>query len=147
MLWIWLRIKDWDITASYSLSRRRQEGGVQSSTFPATTRMLPLPTRGLRITLNGSLPVQGSLRWPFHSSSDLHKGIFSLCGSGLTEGGIHLLQYLDNWLVIADVVLSAGTCEFLLHLCRDLGIVNIWEKSDLELMNRAQYFRMLLGTI
>ena len=40
-----------------------------------------------------------------------------------------------------------GTLELLLNVCRDLGIVINWEKSDFETTSKAQYLRILIDTI
>ena len=57
---------------------------------------------------------------------------------------IYPLHYLDDGLIIADSV--PHLLEYLelpLNLCKYLGLVVNWEKSDLELTNKAQYLRLL----
>ena len=74
--------------------------------------------------------------------------MFSLVLEWDCKRGIHLLHYLDNWLVIAELnPFLLGLCELLLCLCQDLKIVINWEKSGLGQTHMAQYLGMLIGTL
>ena len=60
--------------------------------------------------------------------------------------GIHLLRYLDDWLVLASSEVEAKkNVQDLLSLCRSLGIV-INEKSDLIPSQTANYLDMTIDT-
>ena len=67
------------------------------------------------------------------------------CVSGRTHWKrIDVVHYLDNWLVIAELVsLLLQHSKQLFWLC----IVTNWEKSNLEPSNRFQYHGMLIHTI
>ena len=49
--------------------------------------------------------------------------------------GVHLLRYLDDWLVIAESRILLQHRDLVLQLCRDLGTVVNWEKSDLQFIH------------
>ena len=73
--------------------------------------------------------------------------VFALVSEWAHQRGIRLLRYLDDWLVIVQSVPLLQHCEQLLQLCRDLGIVISWEKSDPKPSGMAKYLRMLIDTI
>ena len=54
--------------------------------------------------------------------------------------GVRLLRYLDDWLVIAERrTLHLQHSDLVLQLCRNLGIVVNWKKSDLQPSTCVQY--------
>ena len=66
----------------------------------------------------------------------------------LHRTGVRLRRYLDNWLIQAssrEQVLLA--LETVLQLCRALGIVVNWEKSQLVPTQRMVYLGVLLDSI
>ena len=92
------------------------------------------------------LSFQGFVLWAVHSSASLHQSLRSGFGVGASEG-LNLLQYLDNWLVVAESrYLLLHHLDLLLQLCADLGIVVNWQKSDLVLSTRLQYLGMVIHT-
>ena len=95
------------------------------------------------------LLVQGTVFQPFDSSSgSLFIRVFSLVSELANQGGICLLRYLGDWLLISEPVpFLLQHLEQLLQLCQDLGIVIIWEKSDSEPSSMAQCLGMLIDTI
>ena len=70
--------------------------------------------------------------------------VFSLILEWVHRQGVHLLQYLDNWLIVTkSLPLLLCHRDLLLQLCRHLGVVINWEELDLQLSTRLQY----LGTV
>ena len=60
--------------------------------------------------------------------------------------GIHLLSYLDNWLVLTSLeAVAKRNILYLLSLCHSLGVV-INEKSDLVPSQTANYLGMSIDT-
>ena len=58
-----------------------------------------------------------------------------------------LLRYLDDWLVIVESrTFLPQHRELVFQLCRDLGIVVDWEKSDLQPSTHVQHLGMLIDT-
>ena len=58
---------------------------------------------------------------------------------------MRLLCYLDDWLIIAELwTLLLQHRDLVLQLCRDLGIIVNWEKSDLQPSTRVQHLEMLI---
>ena len=60
---------------------------------------------------------------------------------------MHLLSYLDDWLVVAeskDLLLQDR--DLLLQMCDNLGIMINWDKSDFQPSTRLQYIGMLIDS-
>ena len=78
-----------------------------------------------------SFSIQNSVFRSLYGSTGFHTGH----GSGLSHSaspGNRMCRYLDDWLIQAPsrpLVLQA--LETVVHLCRDLGVVINWEKSNL----------------
>ena len=55
---------------------------------------------------------------------------------------------MDGWFVILEYIpLLMQQLKQLLQLCKDLRIVMNMGKTDLELVSKAHYLRMLIDTI
>ena len=60
---------------------------------------------------------------------------------------MHLLRYLDDWLVILGLrTLLLQHQDLVLQVCKDLGIIVNWEKSDLQPSTCVQYLGLLVDT-
>ena len=60
---------------------------------------------------------------------------------------MHLLRYLDDWLVVAeskDLLLQHR--DLILQMCDNLGIMINWDKSDFQPSTRLQYIGMLIDS-
>ena len=81
------------------------------------------------------------------SASQVFTRVFTLILEWAHRRGVRLLRYLDQWLVVAESLpLLSQHHSLVLQLCRDLGIVINWEKSDLHPSTRVQYLGMLIDT-
>ena len=92
------------------------------------------------------VPVQGALLWPFHGSAGFYQGHGS-CVSDSSQDGVRLRRYLDDWLLQASsreqVLLALRT---VLRLCRSLGIVVNWEKSQVIPTQQMVYLGVILDS-
>ena len=92
------------------------------------------------------VPVQGALLRPFHGSAGLYQGHGS-CVSDSSQDGVRLRRYLDDWLLQASsreqVLLALRT---VLRLCRLLGIVVNWEKSQVIPTQQMVYLGVILDS-
>ena len=92
------------------------------------------------------VPVQGSLLWTLHRSSGFHPGHGSVSAI-LHRTVVRLRRYLDGWLIQAssrEQVLLA--LETVLQLCKSLGIVVNWEKSQPIPTQRIVYLGVILDS-
>ena len=72
--------------------------------------------------------------------------VFAAVSAWAHSHGIHLLQYLDDWLVLASSEVEAKkNVQDVLSVCRSLGIV-INEKSDLIPSQTVNYLGMTIDT-
>ena len=89
------------------------------------------------------VPVQGTLFRPLHGSTSFYQGHGSVSAI-LHRMGVRLRRYLDDWLLQASsrkqVLLALRT---VLQLCRRLGIVINWEKSQLVPTQQMIYLGVL----
>ena len=77
----------------------------------------------LQFALQGKVYQCQAPFWPYYSFPGLYQDIRFGVGVGSLEG-IRLLCYLDDWLVVEELVpLLLQYWEQLLQLCQDLGIV------------------------
>ena len=92
------------------------------------------------------VPVQGALLRPFHGSTGFYQGHGS-CVSDSSQDGVRLRRYLDDWLLQASsreqVLLALKT---VLRLCRSLGIVVNWEKSQVIPTQQMVYLGVILDS-
>ena len=73
--------------------------------------------------------------------------VFSLISKWVHQQGVHLLWYLDDWLVVAEFLpLLFHHRKLLLQLCQELSSVINWEKLDLEPSSCVQYLGMVIDT-
>ena len=95
--------------------------------------------------LSGTVYQFKTFYYLLSSATQVFTRVFNLVSKQAHEKGIRLIRYLDDWLVVAELV------PLLFHyrvlLCQDLMIVINWEKIDLEPTSRAHYLGMLIATI
>ena len=118
------------------------DSGVSLGVYLEQGPLLPNPhSSGLSllplVRFRGSgLPVSSPVLQPVHSSR-----------SGGHQQGVCLLWYLNDWLVVAELLPLLLRHRYLvLRLCRDLGIVINWEKLDFQPSTRVQYLGMVIDT-
>ena len=74
--------------------------------------------------------------------------VFVAVSSWAHARGIHLLQYLDDWLILSPSERKTRQhVDQLLSLCRSLGIVINTEKSDLSPSKSVEYLGMVIDTV
>ena len=74
--------------------------------------------------------------------------VFTLVLKWANQRGIRFLRYLDDWLIVAELLpLLLCHQEMLLQLFHHLGIIINWEKSDLLPYQWTLYLGMLLDTV
>ena len=90
------------------------------------------------------VPVQGTLLRPFHGSASFTR-VMAPVSAILHRMGVRLRRYLDGWLLQASsreqVLLALRT---VLQLCRRLGIVVNWEKSQVIPTQQMVYLGVIL---
>ena len=73
--------------------------------------------------------------------------VFAAVSAWAHSHGIRLLQYLDDWLILASLEREAKqSVQLLLSLCHTLGIVINEKKSDLVTSRTAKYLGMTIDT-
>ena len=92
------------------------------------------------------VPVQGTLLRPFHGSASFYQ-VMAPVSAILHRMGVRLRRYLDDWLLQASsreqVLLALRT---VLQLCRRLGIVVNWEKSQVIQTQQMVYLGVILDS-
>ena len=93
------------------------------------------------------VPVQGTLLRLFHSSASFYQGMAPVSAI-LHRMGVRLRRYLDAWLLQASsreqVLFVLRT---VLQLCRRLGIVVNWEKSQVIPTQQMVYLGVILDSL
>ena len=128
--WCWGSIRKWDLCS-----------------WSASTHSSGLSTLSPDHTCGQGLPVQGSMFWPFYSSSGLCQSIFSGLGVGLQEGNTTLV--LSGQLISDRGVGSspASTSRATPSALSGPGCGPQHGKSDHKPSSTAQYLRMLIDTV
>ncbi len=120
----------------------RPEGRVLSCLDPPATQAIP----AFRVRGTG-VSVQGPALWAVPVASRLHQSR----GGGpcpLREQGVRILNYLDDWLILAQsrIQLSAHRDLVLKHLSL-LGLRVNWEKSKLVPTQRISFLGMQFDSV
>ena len=93
------------------------------------------------------VPVPGTLLRPFHGSASFYQDMAPVSAI-LYRMGVRLRRYLDAWLLQASsreqVLLALRT---VLQLCRRLGIVVDWEKSQVIPAQQMVYLGVILDSL
>ena len=93
------------------------------------------------------VPVQGTLLRLFHGSASFYQGMAPVSAI-LHRMGVRLRRYLDAWLLQASsreqVLFVLRT---VLQLCRRLGIVVSWEKSQVIPTQQMVYLGVILDSL
>ena len=93
------------------------------------------------------VPVQGTLLRLFHGSASFYQGMAPVSAI-LHRMGVRLRRYLDAWLLQASsreqVLFVLRT---VLQLCRRLGIVVNWEKSQVIPTQQMAYLGVILDSL
>ena len=79
------------------------------------------------------LAVPYLMFWSVHGLAEVRQSL--RFGFGV---GVRLLHYLDDWLVIGELRTLQHRI-LVLQLCRDMGIIVNWEKSDLQPSTCVRY--------
>lgn len=102
----------------------------------------------LRFCLNGQVYQFRALCFRPASAPQVFTQVFSLSSDWAYHHEIRLLQYLDDWLVVAESREHLLHYQYLLlQLYKNLGIVINLEKSDLESKRQAVYLGMLVDKV
>ena len=95
----------------------------------------------------GGVPVQGTLLRLFHGSASFYQGMAPVAAI-LHRMGVQLRRYLDAWLLQASsreqVLFVLRT---VLQLCRCLGIIVNWEKSQVIPTQQIVYLGVILDSL
>ena len=110
----------------------RPQGCVFSNSCPFSISSIPV------VCCSGKgVPVR-ALCFGLSTAPQVFTRVFALVSEWVHWRGIWLPLYLDDWLVIMELVSLLQHQEQLLQLCRDLGIIVNWEKSDFKPSSGAQ---------
>ena len=99
----------------------------------------------LRFCLEGRVYQFKALCFGLSTAPQVFTRVFALVSEWAHQKGMHLLRYLDDWLVVAesqDLLLCHQ--DLLLQLCTDLGIVVNWKKLDILPSTCLQYLGMVI---
>ena len=110
--------------------------GLKDASFQISTH--PDSRSYLCIALEGKAHKFKALCFSLSTTPQVFTRVFSLLLKWAHRRRIWLLRYLDNWLVITELVPCLLECrELSMQLCRDLEIVVNLEKSNLKLTSKA----------
>ncbi|XP_066965474.1 uncharacterized protein [Macrobrachium rosenbergii] len=103
--------------------------------------------RYLRFVLDGLVYQFKDLCFGLSTTPQVFTRVFALVSVWVHSGGICLLRYLDDWLVLANSHFQLLQDKArLLELCHELGVVINFRKSDLIPKQKVQYLGMLIDT-
>ena len=101
----------------------------------------------LRFTSEGTVYQFRALCFGLSTAPQVFTRVFAAVSAWAHSHGIRLLQYLDDWLILASSEREAKQAvQSLLSLCRTLGIVINEKKSDLVPSQTAKYLGMTIDT-
>ena len=102
----------------------------------------------LRFVSNGTVHQFKVLCFGLSTTPQVFTRIFATVSAWAHARGVHLLRYLDNWLVLASTEARARQhVRDLLSLCNSLGVVLNREKSELNPSQSVEYLGMTLDTV
>ena len=100
----------------------------------------------LRFLSEGTIYQFKALCFGLSTAPQVFTKVFAAVSAWAHSHGIRLLQYLDDWLVLASSEVEAKkNVQDLLSVCHSLGII-INEKSDLVPSQTAHYLGMTIDT-
>ena len=108
----------------------------------------PSSRRLLRFVSNGTVYQFKALCFGLLTAPQVFTRVFAAVSACAHSCGVRLLQYLDDWLILASS--EAKTRQHvskLLSLCHSLGIVINEQKSDLSPSRSVEYLGMTIDTI
>ena len=101
----------------------------------------------MRFLSEGSVYQFKALCFGLSTAPQVFTSVFAAVSAWAHSHGIHLLRYLDDWLVLASSEAEAKqNVRDLLLLCHSLGIVINEGKSDLVPSQTANYLGMTTDT-
>ena len=128
-----------ETVASVLLSVR--EGDFLASIVLKSSRKL------LRFLSEGTVYQLKALCFGLSTAPKVFTKVFAAVSTWAHSHGIRLLQYLDDWLVLASSEVEAKkNVQDLLSVCHSLGIVINEEKSDFVPSQTAHYLAMTIDT-
>ena len=108
----------------------------------------PSSRKLLRFISNDTVYQFKALCFGMSTAPQVFTRVFAAVSSWAHARGIHLLQYLDDWLILSTSQLKTRQhVDQLLSLCRSLGIVINTEKSDLFPSRSVEYLGMIIDTV
>ena len=114
--------------------------------------MHPESRKFLRFVAGGKVYQFRVLCFGLSTAPQVFTWVMAPVSAFLHRTGIRLRWYLDDWLIIPLIQASSReqvllALETVLQLCRSLGIVVNWEKSQLIPTRRMVYLGVLLDSI
>ena len=103
----------------------------------------PESQRYLRFCLYGRFYQYRALCFGLSTAPQVFTRVFALVLEWAQQRSVRLLRYL---VIVESRTLLLQHRGLVLQLCRDLGIIVNWEKSDLRPSTRVQYLGMLIDT-
>ena len=131
-----LSVRERDFLASLDL----KDAYFQIPIHPSSRKLL-------RFTSEGTVYQFRALCFGLLTAPQVFTRVFAAVSAWAHSHGIRLLQYLDDWFILASSEREAKQAvQSLLSLCRTLGIVINEKKSDLVPSQTAKYLGMTIDT-
>ena len=108
----------------------------------------PSSRKLLRFVSNGTVYQFKALCFGLSTAPQVFMKVFAAVSAWAHSRGVHLLRYLDDWLILASSETKTRQhLSQLLSLCHSLGIVINEQKSDLSPSRSVEYLGMTIDTI
>ena len=138
-------------TASLVLLSVRRGNFLASINLKDAYFQIPVHTssrKWLRFVSDGTVHQFKVLCFGLSTAPQVFTRVFATVSAWAHAQGVCLLQYLDDWLVLASTEARARQhVRDLLSLCNSLGVVLSREKSDLNPAQSVEYLGMTIDTV